>query len=604
MVALNKKKNKEVTTGKIAKFPVRLQMATEDWVRHTQPMRKARKKMLEHYAAGWYTNKENFSQPMNLIDRGVGIITPFLVTNNPKVMIDAKRDTKSLRPFARTLELAMEHLLAEIKIAKRTLRPCVIESMFSMGICKTGIAKEVEVEIGGKWFDAYTPYADSVDFEDYIGDVSARKREEMSIEGNKYMLDEEFVKTSGYFKAYDKLQPDTPLYNDQTRAETISKQVGAGWQSKDIRPKVELIDLYIPKENVVVTIAPFGQGDRILRTVDYDGPEGGPYDLLGYRFFPDTIIPIPPVWTWLDLNAAINKLVSKMKQQAEREKTIGVYALGSQQGALDIKESIDGDMVGLKNIDDIKEVSFGGINEQAFGLVQYLEQQYSIGSGNLYTIGGRATGANTLGQEQMLQANASKQLEDMVEQVHEFTKSITKKLAWYLWTDPLIKLPLIKRVGELELEVHYSKEEQEGDFLDYQFDIEPYSMQKMSPESRYQKMTQFVSAVVLPTAQMAAAQGTNLNVQEMVKEFARFLDIRNLDRWYTNGVPQDVQLNPYQPSEGAPKSATESKPKGSGQPDGRTSTSNSEGSNLNNMIQQQNRAGGQSSSQFGQQPKP
>lgn len=598
MAILDDKKKKGVYSGKVVKFPVKLQMAVEDWGIHTKDMRRARKKMLEHYAAGWYTNKQNFAQPMNLIDRGVGIIAPFLVTNNPKVMVDAKRNMEALKPFARTMELALEHLFSEIKLAQRTLRPAVISSLFCMGITKTGIAREVEIEIGGKWFDSYTPYCDNVDFEDYVGDATARRREEMCIEGNRYLLDEEFVKTSGYFKAYDKLQPDTPLYNDQTRAETISKGTGHGWQLKEIRPKVELIDLYIPKENTIVTIAPMGQGDRILRTVEYDGPEGGPYDLLGYRFFPDTVIPIPPVWTWLDLNSVINRLVSKMKQQAEREKTIGVYSLGAQQDAINIKESIDGDMVGVKNTEDIKEVSFGGINPQAFPFVQYLEQQYSIGSGNLYTLGGRKTGADTLGQEQMLQANASKQLEDMVEQVHEFTKSVTKKLAWYLWTDPLIQIPLIKRVGELELQVTYSKDEQEGDFLDYQFDIEPYSMQKMSPEMRYQRLIQLISAVVLPTAQMAAAQGSNLNAIELVKEAGRYMDIRNIDVWYNTGMPQDVQTNPYQPSEGAPKGASQQK---GGQPDGRTTTSDSEGSNLNNMIQQQNRDGGKSSVDYAKQ---
>lgn len=566
------------------KFTERVQAGADAWREYTKPMRQTRKRMLEHYAAGWYGSGTSSSQPLNLIDRGVQILGPYLVTNNPKVLVDAKRGLASHRPFANTLELALEHLFLEIKLAENTLRPAVINSLFSMGITKTGIMANHEIEIFGELHGIGQPYCDSVDFEDYIGDIGARVKEEQAIEGNVYLMPKWYILDSGLYKNYDRLTPAYEGRDTQTRPETISKKSLASWQYNELREMVELQDVWIPDEGIVITLPMTGQGTKIMRTVEWDGPEGGPYDILGYRCFPGSVIPIPPVYTWLDINKTINSLVAKMRDQAQREKSLILYDLGGADEVENVIKSPDQSAVGVRNVDSFKEIKLGGVHEDAYGFVQYLEQQYSVGAGNLYIIGGRGSQADTLGQEQMLAANASKQLDDMVQQVHNFTKSIVRKLAWYLWTDPLIEIPVIKRVGEISLPTKYTQDEREGDFLDYTFDIEPYSMSKMNPEMRYQRLMQLLSQLVLPTAQIAASQGSMLNVTEVITEAARFLDVRNIDRWWKSAVPAEVGMNPYEPQQ----------EKG-GQADGRLSSGQGEASNLNNMLQQQTRAGGQSS---------
>ncbi len=563
------------------RFPVKLQRGVKDWQTMTLAMRKARKRMLQHYAAGWYKGEETVSQPINFIDRGIQILGPFLVSNNPKVLVDAKRNLQSHRAFARTMELALEHWLKEMRFAKTSLRPAVINSFFSMGIVKTGLAAEKEVEVGGYWHDYGQPFCDNIDFDDYVGDVAAKRREDMQFEGHKYRISEEFVKTSGLYKNYDELKPMIPLYGEQS-PESISKDNVKSYQYKELRKSVELIDLWIPDEGLVCTVAPEGQGNKFLRVTEWDGPEGGPFDVLGYGYFPESPIPIPPVFKWMDLNNVLNTLIKKLKEQAQRSKNVVIYNLAVEQDMEAIEETADGGKAGVRNVDDIKEVTLGSINEQLYPLIQYLEQQYSITGGNLYTIGGRSAQADTLGQEQMLQANAAKQLEDMVDQVHAFTKSILEKVAWFLWTDPLIEIPVIKRVGDIELDVKYSMDEQEGDFLDYTFDIEPYSMSRMSPEMRYQRLIQLIGSVVLPTAQIAAAQGSMLNPDELIREAARFLDIRNMDRWWTSSMPQLTAMNPYQPNGGM-------NPEQQGM-DTRTRAGEDKmatGNNLNNLLQKQ-----------------
>jgi hypothetical protein len=570
-------------------FPVRLQKAVVSWDQYTEPTRKLRRKMHQQYASGWFENKAGESQPMNLIDRFVNIVCPYLVSQNPRVLIDPKRGINASRSFARTLELALEHLFDEIELSAYTLRPAVLNSMFSMGITKTGIMADSQVEIFGYLHDVGQPFCDNIDYDDYVGDFRARNKQEMEIEGNRFCVPMEYVRDSGLFKNYDNLSYVKEYNAEQTSPEEIAKKHMVPFEHRnELRKKVWLTDLWIPDEGIIVTIPPEGQGNKIMRVVEYDGPEDGPYDLLTYHHFPNSVIPIPPIYNVLNLNNIINRLVTKMNHQASREKKVMLYELSGAEDAETIRNTPDGFTAGVKNVDAFKEVEFGGVAETNFPFVQFLEQQYSIQGGNLYTIGGRESQAETLGQEQMLQANASKQLQDMVLQVHRFTRSITKKLAWYLWSDPYIQIPVIKELGEFKLKVEYTPDVREGDFFDYGFDIEPYSMSMMSPETRFQRLMQLVGQVVLPTAQIAATQGSMLNVSELVNECARFLDVRNIDKWWMTGIPQETQMNPYMPEQGAPKS---------GQGDGRFSSSDNDGSNMNNMLQHMNRTAGESSSE-------
>jgi len=560
---------------------VRVQRAVLAWEKYTKGMRQRRKQMLAHYANGWFSSEGRRSSiPLNLIDRGVQIIVPLLVSKNPKVMIQPRAGTNNpyMRAFANTLELALAHLFDEIKFEQYTLRPLVFDALFGMGITKTGVSHSHKVEIGGYLHDVGQPYCDRIDFDDYIGDVAARNRQEMKLEGHWYRLPERYVKESGLYKNYDKLSTEVSLYGkDETRPEAIAKREAGEYPYRDLTPMVELCDIWLPDEGIVITLPREGQGDKIIREVEWDGPEGGPFDILAFRYFPSSVIPIPPIYTWLDINKTVNVIVNKMRDQVEREKSIGVYELSAAEDATRLKGASHGELVGLENTDGVKEITFGGFNEKSFPFLQFLLYQWSQTGPNLDVTGGRRVDAPTLGQEQMMQANAARELDDMVHQMYEVTKSIVRKLAWFLWTDPLIVIPLIKRVAGQDLHVEYSEAAKEGDFFDYSFDIEPYSMMRMNPEMRYQRLMQFVSQYILPTAQIAAAQGRILNVPELAKDFARYLNITNLDDWYKAIIPNQVGLNPYSPVQGtvSPKQS------------GISGTQSSEASNMNNTLRQQ-----------------
>lgn len=575
-------------------FPVRLQQAVNYWQLYTKPMRECRKKMLSQYANGWYSGASlasRVSQPINLLDRGVQIIAPYLVSQNPDVMIEVRSGlgNPNVKAFADTLRLALLHLFGEIKLSEYTLRPVVIDSLFAMGITKTAAMHSHTVEINGYLHDIGQPYCDRIDFDDYIGDIAARNRQEMKFEGHKYRLPEEYVKTSGLFKNYDGLNPDISLYGS-TNPETVGKPNFQQYQ--ELHPTIQLMDLWIPQDGVILTLPLLGHGSKIMRTVEWEGPEEGPFDILAYRYFPNSVIPIPPVYTWLDINRAVNNIVTNMRNQVSREKTIGLYNLGADDEVDRIKDAAPGEMIGVSNVDSVKELKLGGFNSESFPFLQFLLAEYSKTGPNLDITGGRGSAANTLGQEQILLSNAQRELDDMVNEAYRFTSSITKKLAWQLWSDPLVMVPLVKRIAGVDLEVEYSESVKEGDFLDYTFNIEPYSMGRMNPEIKYQKLMQLISQLALPLAQIAASQGTVIDAAQLVKDAAKFLGT-NTDNWWKSAIPSNTGLNPYQPEQGTPKAK-------SGQADGRLGKTGALGASSRNanLIQQQTRAPQKSSKEI------
>jgi len=489
-----------------------------------------------------------------------------------------------MRPWANTIELAVNHLIEETRFAKYCLRPAIFNSMFGMGITKTAIMTAEQVEFGGYLHDIGQVYTDVVDDSDYIGDISARNRENFEIEGHYYYLPTEYARDFFGNKHADSIHATHKLHGDE-HPDTISKP---GMMSDDfhtLREWTRFIDIWLPDEQVTITILPEDYR-HILRTVSYEGPEGGPFDVLAYKNFPNSPIPIPPAWGWADYDTAANILANKMRQQAENEKTVTAYSGEAADDMEAVKNAADRETVMVADVAAMQQLQFGGINPDSYSWMGYLESQFSISGGNLYTVGGRESQAKTLGQEQMLQSNATRILEDMSAQVHEFTESIVRKWIWNFMTDPLMQRHEIKRIpGVVDVDVIFDQAAKEGDFNDFVFEVQPYSMQKYSPTLEYQKTMSFLTGWVIPISQMAAQQGLTLDVGVVNKDLAKYLDVPNIDSWFRSAVPENLGgPGAYQPLQGqiVPKT-------GGGVQDGRMGD-NSKGSREANLNQQQNRA--------------
>ena len=530
-------------------FTQRVREAARIWTRADEPRLAKRNRMVSSWVSGYCKSGTNAkAHTMNLMDRAIGILVPYLSMSDPNVHCEAR--IPKLKPWAYTTQLAMNHLLKEIKFSKTVLRPSIFNSMFGSGIVKTGIMKEWESSIYGNNLDIGQPYAAAVDDEDYIGDVSANTREEFEMEGNYYVMPTQLAKEFFGARHADSITPSFKLFGDNSIKDVV-RTTTQGSDYHTLRYWTKFMDVYLPDEGITLTLLADGNYYRILKTTVFDGPGDGPYDLLGYKYAMKQPMPIPPAWGWIDMDTALNVLINKMRVQAEAQKNILVYAAEAQEDADRMAATINNGTCKVNNLDAVKAIELGGTNPENYEWVSYIEQQFSIQGGNLYQLGGRGTQAETLGQEQMLMTNASRIVDDMVNSVYDFTQSVMKKFAWYIWNDPMIQIPTIKRIeGAGSVEVIFDKYAREGDFYDFNFKIQPYSMQRFNPSIQSQKLMQFLAGWVLPVLPMAAQQGVKLNIDAATTKIAEYLQLDIQDIWQAATPMGGNDMGPYQPSQG------------------------------------------------------
>lgn len=518
------------------RFAARLQMLAKSWSTLAEPALYHRQKMFIAWASGFYKKGYTRDHQVNLIDRGVSAVVPFLVEGSPKVLVESQ--IPNLRPWAYTTQLAMNFAIGNDKLAENVLIPVARNSMFGAGITRTFFAYNRQVSYGDDPVPIKTgrPKVVVIDDSAYIGDSAAKSRQDMVIEGDTYRLPTDYAKDL-FHKDADLIQADCKLF-EKYSSEEISKP-DFNRNKLSLRDYSTFQDFYLYDENVTVTIMPEGKKAKILNTIEEEGPDGSPYDYLGYSYFPDSTIPLPPAWAWHDQDVAINRIADKFKEDTEVQKTLIFYTAAAESAAKAAKAAPHLGMVRVEDMDDIKVVTFGGFNPVNYQWFKELEAQHTKSGANPTVLGGKEPAAPTLGQEQLLYANATRMVNNMHTRFTDFMISILRKYGWLFWTDPLAYYPIIREVpGVYELPTVFSQADVVGDYYEYVFKIVPYSTQRTSPEILYQKLMQFLTQWTLPTLALAAQQGSAIDFNLVNRDLAEYGGLReSFNRWYKSAVP-------------------------------------------------------------------
>ena len=270
--------------------------------------RKARLNLLAQYVGRFYgsrfTTTSGVAMPIGLIHQATTTIVPNLVYQNPHADITSR--FLPYRDYAETAELGMNHLVEEINL-RMTLRKVITDAVFMAGFTKTNIAVSGQtIDLEGFLCDLGQPYCDRVDPDDMVLDPIARQWEEQRFVGNRFRVDLETLLESGLY--------------DEKALRLVASRYGQGMQNEaaalggdfreadDYVKAVDLVELWVPSEDVIVTLPWLPGGEvagEFLRVVEYEGPERGPYDMLGFAFVPDNILPVAPAAVWYDLRARL-----------------------------------------------------------------------------------------------------------------------------------------------------------------------------------------------------------------------------------------------------------------------------------------------------------
>ena len=475
--------------------------------------------------------------PINLLELAMNIYLQRLIAQNPAISITT--DYKELKEICNRFELAGNHLIKEINLSD-PLEMAVIGAMVSIGIIKVGMNLS-KVEVGGVAHDSGQPFCDYVSLDDWVHDMSVDNFENGQFEGNYWYptIDEaEALFPDKKDKLYAR---DT--HREEKKDHNISE--GRSGQREEFRPTVKLLDLWLSKQNLVLQCTVSDNDNDpiqdVLKVIQWTGPERGPYHKLCFARIENNTMPVAPAMHWKDLHTLANDLFVKLGRQAERQKTVTYVQAGADKDGNRIVAANDGDTIKVDNPNSVKEARYGGIDPSSMAFLLSVKDLFGYMAGNLDMLGGLGPQSETLGQDQLLSASASMRLQKMQHKTIEFTQGVIEDLLFYLWYDPYINIPLVKRVKGFEdvaVPVNFNPEDRnEGDFLQYNIKIDPYSMQYQSPESKLQGLRTLFAEIITPLMPMMQAQGVSLDLEMLFRKIAKLSNIPELNDIITYSNP-------------------------------------------------------------------
>ena len=524
-----------------------LQMVVRKGFERGKAYRRARAMFVKEFAGQYYKSVKGLTgdEPINLIFHTIRSIVPNLVMKNPINKLTTLYAAQ--QSYGDLLGLAIDQVEKKIKL-KEMLRALVVSAFFGWGIAKVGIAVSGEMLVDGNTtIDPGQIYAKIVDLDDFVIDPACTNLEEATLKGSRIRVARQvLLDTNGYNHDLVKQLPISN-YNlsDNETVEQLSKQNVGMAEIYSLQDYVDVVEVWVPEANAIVTIPdPMTTTfSDYIRVTDYYGPKEGPYVELSFTPpVPNNPFPISPVGIWFDFHKMANRMMKKLMGQADRQKDILAYSPAHVDEAQDIIEADDGDAIAVTDPNGIKVVSYGGQNRDNELMLNQLHMWYNYISGNPDQIAGNigvSTGAGreTATKSQILQGNSVIGIEDARDILYDRVADISRNIGWYLHTDPLIKLPLIKRLsGGEQIQLWLTSEQRCGDFLKFMFRIKPRSMSRLDPAVKSKRIMEFATNLVpnlMNSAMVAMQMGLQFNVQQAITDIAEEMDIlEEVQDWF------------------------------------------------------------------------
>ena len=485
---------------------VKLRNSVESSILQMKKPRETRVNTVREYVG--MHNAQNGAEhrvPTNFIELAVTIYTRQLAARAPRAMISTSID--SLIPYAKNMEIAINQIPDEIYLG-RTLRRAVIEAIFSMGIIKVGICQSSHTVQGHTYGEMF---ADVVTLDNYFLDMSAKKMEAIQYEGDDYYLPLDVARD---MVGSDKLEADdhtTTGDDGGERAEGISVNESIEMYGK----RVLVRDVWLPDVGQLVTYGVKSKEE--FGVVDWDGPQEGPYRKLTFSDVPGNLLPLAPAQLMIDLHGLGNSLFRKLGKQAMAKKTVATFQGDNDDSVAGLQKARDGGGMSYSGARP-ENITVGGVDAETLAMFLQTKDLFTYFAGNLDSLGGLAPSTDTVGQDKMLSTAANSRMDFMKDQTVDFARSIFKDLAWYAWTDPVRARKIQKPVEgtDIILQGVWSEETRDGDFLDYNLDIDAYSLQNDTPTIKLAKIGQIMQQYIIPLLPMLEQQGGQIDIQTLL----------------------------------------------------------------------------------------
>ena len=509
---------------------MRLKKAFEESERRLRPFRDEREFFVQQFAGSHFGQQESKIDrvPMNVIDQLVTVYTTSLVSDNPRVSVSAPRNPVALAKEAMRLEKATDQVLIDQGIEGK-IKQWVQDAMFSIGIAYSGIkyAGTTDLEDGGDLVTVTEPFVARIDLDDFAFDVGANRWGEVAWAGHCERVPVESVVEAPDFDERAKREVK-PMETGHRLSETnrVDELAFGRRRGSEYQPYTDVLTFWLRRENLIVKVP--RSFERALVAFEYEGTDIGPYDMLNYGLVPNSIMPRSPVAGLVDLHELMNDLFRQSADQALRQKTIA--AVTDDDDGQRITKAEDGEGIKVKNPNAVRELRFGGADPANLSMILQLREMFSQFAGNLDLLAGIAPQSATASQDRLLSQNASQRMQALQRDTVNFLESVIRKVMWYEWTDPVRERTIsVEAPGKIVLSVPWNMDTRRGDFLDFNFQVDPYSMQHRSPNEKLNMMMQVFGSFIAPQVGMFAQQGVQINYRELLRKVAKLGNVPELE---------------------------------------------------------------------------
>ena len=439
------------------------------------------------------------------------------------------------KEYAELQSLALDKIAQRVNL-KEILRAWVVSAMFGLGIVKTGISASGNgILIDNQVIDPGDIYVSLVDLDDFVIDPLCKSIKESSFLGNLVSVPRQFLLDNDLYNhdLVTRLPSATALTNGKRATADLSRQHGGVFAMKDLQDLVNVIELWVPDANALVTIPDPREVTfpKYLGITDYYGPKTGPYRFLSFTPpVESNPLPVAPVSMTYDLHNAGNRTFTKILDQAENQKDILLYRPSHADVAQDILDVSDQDSaVATDDPNAAKTVSFGGQNQGNVAMLQQIQVWFNYMAGNPDQLSGARSDAETATQANILQSNAMISIEDARDLLYDGTAGISHDCAWYLHHDPMLDMVLARRRPGMEDEqIVLTPEQRRGDVEDFVYKIVAKSMTRLDPALRSKRLMEFLTNAVPAMANSAMIMmqiGMPYNLQRAILMAANELEI-------------------------------------------------------------------------------
>lgn len=508
-----------------------------------EPFRRVRKELVKDYVGSWYSEGGATNKTLvNLMNQTARIYTVALAAHNPQVLVSTPRVDNI--PFARRFEVNLNKLIADMAL-DQTFRAIVLDAFFCIG-CGVVMMRDTDTRFHGLleseedvWLDPGEPWLNRVSLDDLILDMTAKELSKMRYCGHRYRADyEKVMDEPGYDKSVkDKLKPTNRQHHDSTgAARDIASDYGQA-EDDDLKDMVWLQDIWIAENNSIATMA-CDQDLKPLIEREWTGSQAGPYKFLSLGTVPDNVIPASPAINLKGMHDLQNRLHRRMEKDSDAHRVVNAYPPAGADDAEKIRKAERNAWVRMNDPKSIQQVEVGGVDQRDLALATFIQDEYDRFAGNLQAMGGLGPQSATLGQEELVHGQLNRAESDMRMAVVNFASDCILDLGRLMWQDETLELQSSIPIGNSGINVssNWTPGYRMGEFEDYEFKVEPYSMVFKTPQQHLQEIFQVLREIA-PLWPMFQASGATIDAEALLDEIARLMNKPELKRFITFAAP-------------------------------------------------------------------